>query len=350
MLCAGEGTRLRPLSFSTPKHLVPVANRPVICWILDALVRAGIDEVAIVVGPSTERAFRAAFAEVSTSVQLEFVVQRQPRGIAHAVQCAKGFVGGENFLLYLGDNLFQNGVKGVVDSFCQDEAAASLAIVRVDHPERFGVAVLEKGAVQRLVEKPRDDISPWAIAGAYVLNPAVFDAIDHIVPSQRGELEITDALQWLLGRDLHVQACPVTGWWKDVGLPQDLIRANSLLIQEREASRDGSVDSQSRIEGHVLLSEGCRIARSVIRGPCVIGAGARVEDSSVGPNVALGERCVVCRSSIGDSLILDDARISDVECLANSVVGQRCRLDYIATRTELALLIGDDCTVSGKGN
>ncbi len=347
VLCAGEGTRLRPLSFSTPKHLVPVANRPVIRWILDDLKRSGIDEVAIVVSSSTERVFRAAFDEAPAPIQLEFIVQQHPHGIAHAVKCASEFVGDDSFLLYLGDNLFQNGVKHVVDSFRQGEAMASLALVRVDEPERFGVAVLEGDSVCRLVEKPKEYVSPWAIGGAYVLSSAIFTAIENIVPSQRGELEITDALQWLLGQGFLIQAHPVKGWWKDVGLPKDLIFANSLLIQEREQSHAGRVGSQSRIEGHVLLSEGCQIVRSDIHGPCVIGDGARVEDASIGPNVAIGDRCIVRGSSIYDSLILNDARITDVKCLANSIVGQRCRLDTLDIDAELALLIGDDCEVSG---
>ena len=343
VLCAGEGTRMRPFSYSQPKHLLPIANRPVIEWILETISLAGISEIAVVVSPSTESAFREALGDGrSLGVSLSYVVQETARGLAHAVACAESYVSGEAFLLYLGDNLFERGVQGLVDVFEEDRCSAAISLVSVEDPRRFGVASVEDGKIAQLVEKPEHPPSNLAIAGGYVFGPVIFDAIRQIKPSARGELEITDAIQKLISDGRRVVPHEVGGWWKDVGQPRDMITANELLVALREPSVEGRIDGGSVIEGHVEVSRDAMIEASTIRGPAVIGSGTEVRNAVVGPNVSVGDGCVIEDCRIEQSIVMDGATIRGAGNITWSIIGRYTEIAKVAGSSFSGLLLGDD--------
>lgn len=350
VLCGGEGTRLRPFSFSTPKHLMPVANRPVIEWIFDALADARIEEAAVVVSPQNERVFQDALGtRTEHGIKLRFIVQEHPRGLAHAVSCAQPFVSGDPFLLYLGDNLFERGVTGITRAFRQGRHSALIALNQVDDPQRFGVARLDGPTILELVEKPANPPSRWAVAGAYVFSPQIFDAIEQITPSKRGELEITDAIQVLIESQGDVGAHFVEGWWNDVGRPRDLILASERMIEKMEARIDGTVDAASRLDGRVIVGRGADVKTSVLRGPCIVASGARIVDSEIGPNVTVGDHCVVAGAQIRNSILMDSCRIEPFAALADSIVGRRSRVSPGPGSGSFSVLLGDDSSLSWSG-
>jgi len=347
VLCGGEGTRLRPFSFSTPKHLMPVANRPVIAWIFDTLFEAGIRDVAVVVSPLNERIFqRELGSSTEHGMQLSFVVQEHPKGLAHAVACARPFVGDSPFLLYLGDNLFEHGVSELAEAFGDGSHAASIALTEVPDPTRFGVARLEGQTILELVEKPRNPPSSWAVAGAYAFTAEIFEAIEQISPSARGELEITDAIQVLIERAGDVNAHFVRGWWKDVGLPRDLILASELMIRTMNPRIDGDVDDASRLDGHVVMDEGASVRGSLLRGPCVVASGAQIIDSEIGPNVTVGADCLVTGTCVRNSILMDSCRIEKLPSLEDSIVGRRSKVSPRSSSGSFSVLLGDDSSLS----
>jgi len=344
ILCAGEGTRMRPLTDSQPKHLIPIANRPVIEWIFDTILSSGISDVAIVVSPGTESVFRGALGDGRRfGVDLTYIVQNEPKGLAHAVACAEGYAAGEPFLLYLGDNLFELGVRGLVEVFHGEDCSAAISLVRVEDPRRFGVARLEEGRVTQLVEKPERPPSNLAVAGAYVFDAHIFEAIGSIRPSARGELEITDAIQALIDDRLPVLPHEVEGWWKDVGRPRDMLIANELLVEQLKPSIIGSVDGDSVLEGKVTIGPETVIERSTIVGPAVIGTGTRVQDATVGPNVSLGDGCVVEGCSIEHGILMDGASVRGVERVGWSILGREAEVRTDTTSAHVMLLMGDRC-------
>jgi len=340
VLCGGEGTRLRPFTFTQAKHLLPVAGRPVVEHALGAVRGAGIRDVAIVVSPSVEGQFRERLGDgAQLGLHLSYVLQPVPKGLAHAVLCAEEYVGDEPFLVYLGDNLLEKGVTGVVDLFRSREPSAVVALCPVEDPRRFGVAVIEGGRLVRLVEKPRDPPSDLAIVGAYVFTPVLFRAAREVKPSFRGELELTDCLQWLVDHGHPVLPSPVDGWWQDVGRPEDLLAANRLLLGQVEPRVEGQADGDSTIEGPVVIERGVQVSGSRVSGPAFIGAGAVVERSTVGPHVAIGPRAVVRRAAIARAIVMDEARIEGV-ALQDSVIGRRAAVR--GGRVAVQTWLGDD--------
>ena len=323
MLCAGEGTRLRPLTHTSAKHLIPVANRPVIEYTLDALREAGLRDVGIVVSPNVEEEFRAALGDGSRfGLQLSYIIQERPRGLAHAVQCAREFVGDEPFLVYLGDNLLEQGVKAFVQAFEGGDANALLLLAEVDDPRRFGVAELRDGRIVRLVEKPKEPPSHLAIVGVYLFDRHIFEAIQSIKPSARGELELTDAVQALIERGHRVKPYLLKGWWKDVGLPEDMLDANRLLLETLEPRIESPVPEDSRVIGRVAIAPGVTIERSELRGPLVVGPGAVIRDSFVGPFTALDRNVVIEESEIEYSIVMAGATIRGTGRIDHSLIGR----------------------------
>ena len=340
VLCGGEGTRLRPFTFTQAKHLLPVAGRPVVEHALAAVKGAGIREVGIVVSPSVEGQFRERLGDgARLGLHLSYVLQPEPKGLAHAVLCAEGYVGNEPFLVYLGDNLLEQGVTGVVDLFRSREPSAVIALCPVEDPRRFGVAVIEGGRLVRLVEKPKDPPSDLAIVGAYAFTPALFQAAREVKPSFRGELELTDCLQWLVEHGYPVLPFTVDGWWQDVGRPADLLAANRLLLTQVEPRIEGEVDGDSTIEGPVVIERKVQVSGSRVSGPAFIGAGAVVERSTVGPHVAIGPRAVVRGAAIARAIVMDEARIEGV-ALEESVIGRRAAVR--GGRVAVQTWLGDD--------
>ncbi len=345
VLCGGEGTRLRPFTFSQPKHLLPVAAQPVVAHVLSALCEAGLRDVGLVVSPSQEGAFRAALGDGSEiGVKLTYIAQPKPQGLAHAVLCGRDFVDHEDFLVVLGDNLLEQGVKPVVEAFART-GQPTLALARVEDPRRFGVAVLEGERVVRVVEKPAQPPSPWAIVGVYAFTSAILQAALHIRPSWRGELELTDAIQRLVDQGETVWGVPVEGWWQDIGRPADLLRANQLLLNRLTPACAGAVDSSSKAVGPVFIAAGAEVVRSRLQGPVRVEAGARVEEAEVGPYVVVGPQALVRRSRMQNSILMEEVQVENVALLTDSVLGRKAAVRHV--QHPCALLVGDMASVTG---
>jgi glucose-1-phosphate thymidylyltransferase len=327
ILSGGKGTRLRPLTYTSAKQLVPVANKPVLFYGIEALAAAGIRQIGIVVG-DTQAEIRAAVGDGSAwGVEVTYIEQDAPRGLAHAVLISELFIGDEPFVMYLGDNLLNRGITGFVEEFVREKPAAQILLARVPDPQMFGVAELREGRVVRLVEKPQEPKSDLALVGVYMFSPAVFESVKRISPSFRNELEITDAIQDLIDRGLEVRPHIVDGWWKDTGKLEDMLEANRLILDTLERRVDGSVDAESRIEGKVVIEAGAVVERSVIRGPVIIGAGARIIHAYVGPFTAIMRDAEIRDSEIEHSIVLEGSSISDLASrIEDSLIGKNVRI------------------------
>lgn len=313
VLAGGTGSRLRPLTYTGAKQLIPVANRPILFYALDALVEAGITEIGVIVGDTANEVREALGDGAQFGAALTYIPQEAPLGLAHAVSAASQFLGDSSFLMFLGDNLLRGGVKNLAQRFREGDYAASILLTEVADPRQFGVAVLDGDRVVKLVEKPKEPPSSWALVGVYCFSPAIHDAIAELKPSWRGEYEITDAIQQLLDWDLRVDAARVEGWWKDTGRPEDVLEANRLVLEDLQGEIAGQVDADSTITGRVAVAHGARIVRSVVRGPVSIAAGAVIEDSYIGPYTAVGPKVQVRCCEIENSVILSDSTIEDID-------------------------------------
>jgi glucose-1-phosphate thymidylyltransferase len=312
VLSGGRGTRLRPITHTSAKQLVPVANKPVLFYGLEAMAAAGIEEVGIIIAPETGEAIREAAGDGSRfGIEITYIEQDEPKGLAHAVLTAEKFLGSEPFVMYLGDNLLKDGITALVEAFKQSEPDALILLTPVPDPEMYGVAELDGERVKKLVEKPKDPPSDLALVGVYMFTPLIFDAARSIEPSWRDELEITDAIQVLIDRGKRVEPHIVRGWWKDTGRLEDLLEANRLILEGIERRIDGElVDAQ--VEGRVVLESGARLERTLVRGPAIIGAGARITDAYVGPYSAIDCNVTIERSEIEHSIVMEDSKISDL--------------------------------------
>jgi glucose-1-phosphate thymidylyltransferase len=312
VLSGGKGTRLRPITHTSAKQLVPVANKPVLFYGLEAMAAAGIAEVGIIIAPETGEAIREAAGDGSQfGIRITYVEQDEPKGLAHAVLTAEEFLGSSPFVMYLGDNLLKDGITDLVERFRESEPDALILLTRVPDPEMYGVAELDGERVKRLVEKPKDPPSDLALVGVYMFKPVILEAAREIEPSWRDELEITDAIQKLIDRNLRVEPHIVRGWWKDTGRLDDILEANRLILEDLEPSMEGElVDAQ--VEGRVAIGPGARLERTVVRGPSIIGAGARITDAYVGPYSAIAENVTIERAEVEHSIIMADSQIRDL--------------------------------------
>jgi glucose-1-phosphate thymidylyltransferase len=312
VLSGGRGTRLRPLTHTSAKQLVPVANKPVLFYGLEAMAAAGIRQVGVIIAPETGDDIREAAGDGSRfGLELTYIEQDEPRGLAHAVLTAEPFLGDSPFVMYLGDNLLKDGITDLVDAFRRNEPDAMILLTPVPDPEHYGVAELDGDRVVRLVEKPKDPPSDLALVGVYMFTPVILEAARSIEPSPRGELEITDAIQQLIDRGLRVESQIVQGWWKDTGQIEDILEANRLILEDIEARVEGEV-VDCRIEGRVIVEPGAHLERTTVRGPAIIGAGARLTDAYVGPYSAIDANVTIERSEIEHSIVLAGSRISDL--------------------------------------
>ena len=322
VLAGGEGTRLRPITHTSAKQLIPVANKPILFYGLEALRQAGIRDVGIVVGPTAEEV-RAACGDGSRwGLEITYLPQDAPRGLAHAVLIARHYLGDDDFVMYLGDNLLLEGLTTFVQEFDRHRPNAQIFLARVREPERFGVAVLEGDRVTKLVEKPKEHISDLALVGVYLFDETVHEAVRRVEPSWRGELEITDSIQALVDAGRTVRAELITGWWKDTGKLEDMLEANRMMLSRIEPRVDGEVDGQSRLVGRVVIERGAKVGRTVIRGPAIVGENSIVEDSLIGPNASIYYECAIGGSQVEDSIIMERCRIEDVRPVAQSLLGK----------------------------
>jgi glucose-1-phosphate thymidylyltransferase len=317
ILSGGKGTRLRPLTYTSAKQLVPVANKPVLFYGIEAMAEAGLREIGIVVG-DTHAEIRAAVGDGSRwGVKVTYIEQDAPRGLAHAVKISEPFLGREPFVMYLGDNLLNRGITGFVQEFARDQPAAQILLTRVPDPQMFGVAQLDGERVVRLVEKPKEPIGDLALVGVYMFGPDIFESVNRIKPSFRNELEITDAIQDLIDRGLSVRPHIVEGWWKDTGKLEDMLEANRLILDTFERRIEGTVCPNSRVEGKVVVEAGAVIERSIVRGPAVIGRGARIVHAYVGPFTSIGNDVEIKDTEIEHSIVLEGSSLRD---LSNRVI------------------------------
>jgi glucose-1-phosphate thymidylyltransferase len=354
ILSGGKGTRLRPLTYTSAKQLVPVANKPVLYYAIESIVAAGITEIGIIVG-ETGAEIRAAVGDGSRfGARVTYIPQEAPLGLAHAVMIAEEFLQDSPFVMYLGDNLIAGGIAALVSEFrelrelgCNSE----ILLAEVPNPEQFGVAELTaEGKVRRLVEKPREPKSNLALVGVYMFDARIFESVRRIKPSARGELEITDAIQDLIDRGLDVHPHIVRGWWKDTGKLEDMLEANRIVLESLEARRGANIQeigSGSRIEGRVQLGEGVELIDSLVRGPVVIGDGTRLENAFVGPYTSIGERCTLVCCELENSIVLADSEIRDIPLrIDGSLIGRNVRI----TKTDFKpkayrFMLGDNSEV-----
>ncbi|WP_129308667.1 glucose-1-phosphate thymidylyltransferase [Streptomyces sp. L2] len=343
VLAGGTGTRLRPFSHSMPKQLIPIANKPVLEHVLSGIKDLGVTEIGLIVGDREPDIVDALGDGAGLGLSLTYLRQDAPRGLAHAVQVARGFLGDDDFVMYLGDNMLPDGVVEAAEQFRTHRPAAQVVVQKVADPRAFGVAELDaEGRVTRLVEKPQEPRSDLAMIGVYFFTSAVHEAVDSIEPSARGELEITDAVQWLVARGSEVRATEYTGYWKDTGRVEDVLDCNRQLLDQLVRSVDGEVDEESVLIGPVSVAPGARIVRSFIEGPAVIGPGSVIEDSNVGPHTSIGGDVTLSSTHISYSIALDGASVSGVHAVHGSVIGRSAAVssgDLVTRRHRL--VVGD---------
>ena len=343
VLAGGAGTRLRPITHTSAKQLVPVANKPILFYGLEQIRDAGITDIGIIVGDTADE-IRAAIGDGSgLGIDVTYVEQPEPLGLAHAVLTAADFLGDDDFVMFLGDNLIEGGIQDMVEEFAAGDAEAQLLLKRVSDPQRFGVAALrDDGSIDHLVEKPADPPSDLALVGVYLFRSSVLEAARSIEPSERGELEITDAIQWLLDRGHEVRSSVHEGWWLDTGKKDELLDANRIVLGTLHRRIDGEVDDASEVVGDVVVEAGARIVRSHLRGPVVIGAGTVVEDAYVGPFSSIAGDCHIRDTEIEYSVILERCRVEAVGRIEGSLLGR----DVIVERSvgkpaATRLMLGD---------
>jgi glucose-1-phosphate thymidylyltransferase len=313
ILSGGRGTRLRPLTHTSAKQLVPVANKPVLFYGLEAMAAAGIEEVGVIIAPETGDEIREAAGDGERfGVSIEYIVQDEPRGLAHAVLTAEPFLGDTPFVMYLGDNLLRDGITDLVDAFRRERPEALILLTPVADPENYGVAELNGNKVARLVEKPKEPRTDLALVGVYMFGPAIFDAARAIEPSWRDELEITDAIQHLVDSGQRVDPHIVHGWWKDTGRVEDMLDANRLILDDLEERIDGEL-VDSKVEGRVVIEAGARLEHATVRGPAIVGAGAKIVDAYIGPYTAIGENVTIRGAELEHSIVMAGSSIHDLE-------------------------------------
>ena len=347
VLCGGSGTRLRPITHTMAKQLVPVANKPVLYYGLEAIKRAGVTDVGIIVG-DTRKEIIAAVGDGSTwGIDVTYIPQDEPLGLAHAVLVAEDFLGKDDFVMYLGDNLIKDGIIGCVDTFRENGPNCEILLARVEEPERFGVAELEDGRVKRLVEKPKEPASDLALVGVYMFDENIMTAVKAIKPSSRGELEITDAIQWLIDKGFSVDPHVIDGWWKDTGRLEDMLEANRIMLEMMEPSNSGSVDAESSIDGRVVIEKDAQIVNSTVRGPAIIGERTKIVNSFVGPFTSIYYDVEIESSEIEHSIVLEKSRITDIPGrIEDSLVGQNVVVERSQARpTAYRLMLGDNSRV-----
>jgi glucose-1-phosphate thymidylyltransferase len=347
ILSGGKGTRLRPLTYTSAKQLVPIANKPVLFYGVEAIVAAGIKDIGVVVGDTREE-IQAALGDGSRfGARVTYIEQDAPRGLAHAVLISEPFLKGEPFVMYLGDNVIADGITALVDDYRKLGCNSQILLAKVPNPSQFGVAELENGRVVRLTEKPKQPKSDLALVGVYMFDDSIFEAVKAIRPSPRNELEITDAIQWLVDHGKSVHPHLVSGWWKDTGKIEDMLEANRIILDTFTARGLESAGPDSRVEGKVVIEKGAKLENATVRGPAVIGSNAVIRDAFVGPYTAIGPDCVVDRCEIENSIVLEGSRLERIPArIADSLIGKNVRIHPGLERPRVhRFLVGDNSEI-----
>ncbi|PWT92648.1 MAG: glucose-1-phosphate thymidylyltransferase [Acidobacteria bacterium] len=347
ILSGGKGTRLRPLTHTRAKQLMPVANKPILFYGIESLASAGIKQIGIIVGETKNEVMEAVGDGSRWNLKITYIDQPEPLGLAHAVFTAKNFLGKSPFVMYLGDNLLKNGITSLIDGFRKSKPTSQILLASVPNPEQFGVAELKNKRVIRLEEKPKKPRSNWALVGVYMFDSHIFEAEKVLKPSKRGELEITDAIQFLIDKGYRVEAHTVDGWWKDTGKLEDMLEANRLILETLQRKIEGEVDQDSRIDGRVGIGKGAKIINSVVRGPAIIGENTIIDNAFVGPFTSIQENCEIRHSEIEHSIVLFGSQILNLRRrVEDSLIGTNVRI----ARTDLVpqayrLLVGDNSKI-----
>ena len=328
ILSGGKGTRLYPLTFTSAKQLIPVANKPVLFRVIESIRDAGITEIGIVVGDTAPDIKAAVGRGGRWGVKITYIHQEQPLGLAHAVKVSRDFLGEDRFVMFLGDNVIQGGISALIEQFAASDWNSQIVLTRVSHPEQYGVAELDdEGRIVRLIEKPKHPPSDLALVGIYMFDHNIHTAVNNITPSWRGELEITDAIQWLVENGYQVYPYIHRGWWIDTGRPGDMLEANGLVLEELEPSVAGYIDRDSEVDGRVTVEKGAEIINSVVRGPTIIGERTRIVNSYVGPFTSIYHDVLIENSEIERAIVLEHSEIRDIPArIQDSVIGRHVSL------------------------
>lgn len=345
ILSGGHGTRLRPITYSQQKQLIPVANKPILFYAIGDVIEAGVKDIGIIVGPNKEQVIETV-NNANFNARIRFIEQEAPVGIAHAVKISEDFIGDEPFIVYLGDNILKGGITRYVERFKKGEMDASILLTPYKNPSLFGCAELnEDGSIKRLIEKPKKPPSNLVLVGIYLFRPLIFEAVKNIKPSWRNELEITDAIQYLIEKGFKVHSETVDGWWKDTGKPEDIIEANQLVLDELEPYNEGTMED-STIKGRVGVGENTAINKSTIKGPVIIGRNSKIVNTYIGPYTSIGDNCEIINGEIECSIVMDGAKINCNKKIVDSLIGKGVK---ISERDQLPkghrFVIGDDSEV-----
>ncbi|HAC65692.1 MAG TPA: glucose-1-phosphate thymidylyltransferase [Cyanothece sp. UBA12306] len=350
ILSGGKGTRLRPLTYTGAKQLVPVANKPILWYGIESIVDAGITDIGIVISPETGEEIQEITGNGDHfGAKITYILQEHPLGLAHAVKVAQPFLGDSPFIMYLGDNLIQDSLKPFFSKFKEEHLDGLILLRQVSNPSAFGVAKIDKkGRVLKLVEKPKDPPSNLALVGVYFFSPAIHQAIGSIVPSDRGELEITDAIQELINTEKNVESLQLNGWWLDTGKKDDLLEANRIILDtDLEISKGGNIDEKSQVIGRVNIGEGSKIINSTVRGPVIIGQDCHIENCFIGPYTSVGDQVTLIDADIEHSVLLEGSQILEIhQRIVDSLIGRRAKLEMAHQRPKaLQFMIGDDSQI-----
>jgi glucose-1-phosphate thymidylyltransferase len=345
ILSGGKGTRLRPLTFTSAKQLIPLANKPVLFRVIESIRDAGVTDIGVVIAPETGGEIQQQVGDGARwGVKISYIHQDEPKGLAHAVKISQNFVGDDRFVMFLGDNCIQGGIHKLIEQYAQSQFNSQIVLTRVTDPRSYGVAVLrEDGQIDRLVEKPKDPPSNLALVGIYMFDKHVFTAVNNIKPSWRNELEITDAIQWLVSNGYGVFPYVHSGWWVDTGKREDMLEANALVLEELKPRVDGTIDAHSQVDSRVTVEAGAEIVNSVIHGPTIIGDNTRIVNSYIGPFTSIDRDCIIENAEVDRSIVLEGCTIRDIPArIHDSLIGRKS----VVTRAQhkpqgYRLLIGD---------
>jgi glucose-1-phosphate thymidylyltransferase len=351
ILAGGSGRRLRPITHKTAKQLVPIANKPILHYVIEDLVGVGITDLGIVVGDTAKEIEKSVGNGSQWNADITYIHQEEPLGLAHAVLISEPFLGQEKFIMYLGDNMFEDSLHAVVEDFEKSSTNARLLLAKVDNPQAFGVAeVDEQGAIKGLVEKPENPKSDLALVGVYLFDSTIHRAVKAIEPSDRGELEITDAIQWMIDKENSIEHKTLEGWWIDTGKKDPLLLCNELILEKIETLLLSQIGETVTLKGEIVTGENVEIIDSNIQGPVVIGSGVRIERSDIGPYVSIGDDCKIEDSSVERSVLMEKSYVSGVTQLTKSVLGREVEIDGAETEFQesTSVMLGDGTKVNLK--